>query len=282
MIRTWLKFVGVSVVSLPLLPLLVRDGRKIRESLPVLPEAAEPEGQFDGPRPLQLLCLGESTMAGVGVTTHREGIAGAFAEEIAALLGRGVEYRVLARNGYTLKMVRRRCLPKLSRAQENGFTPELILVGIGGNDAFTLNRPWQFRKELRGLIAGIRERCPEARILFCNMPPIKDFPAFTRLIKFTVGNWVEMLGAVLADEVPKHPGVYFNAETLRLSSWLPKLPEEIASRNVDAFFSDGMHPSQMTYQIWGQEMARFAHVQVPEWGTNATEDAPSENPERRG
>lgn len=86
---------------------------------------------------------------------------------------------------------------------------------------------------------------------------------------------------MLADEVSKHPGVYFNAETLRLSSWLPKLPEEIASRNVDAFFSDGMHPSQMTYQIWGKEMARFAHDQLPEWGTNATEDAPSENLERR-
>ena len=126
------------------------------------------------------------------------------------------------------------------------------MVGLGGNDAFTLNRPWKWKQSVEMLIQKLRDRFPTSTIVFCNMPPIKEFPAFTPVIKGTVGNLVEILGQTLARVVQKYPGVYYAEEIITIDGWAQRYEQ---SSDTKLYFSDGVHPSKITYQIWAKDIA---------------------------
>ena len=70
-----------SVIALPFLPILSYLGKKVEKEIPKLPEASENiTGQITGNREaINLLTIGESTIAGVGVTDHKDGITGQIA-----------------------------------------------------------------------------------------------------------------------------------------------------------------------------------------------------------
>lgn len=123
---------------LPLLPLLYLQGRRVRREVPALPEAhLGVQGSIPGPGPaLHLLTPGESTVAGVGVTNHHEGISGQLALALRQASGRAVQWQVLARSGYTATRVRAKLVRRIP------VIPfDYILVGLGGNDTFQLNSP---------------------------------------------------------------------------------------------------------------------------------------------
>ncbi len=90
------------------------------------------------------------------------------------------------------------------------------------------------------------------------MPPIKEFPAFTKTIKFVVGNLVELLGEQLRLVVKNNENVYYNSEVITINGWTKRLN---ISANATDFFSDGVHPSEFTYQVWAKEMATFISAQ---------------------
>lgn len=233
-----------------LLPILYFQGKRIRETVPKLPEATEPHGISGeaSDRALKMVCIGESTIAGVGVKTHKDGFVGALAEGLAEDLKRKIIWEVIARSGYTAQRVHQKLLPKI-----NG-QPDLIIVGLGGNDAFMLNRPKRWAAEIRSLIESLRADHPTAIIAFTNMPPIKIFPAFTKTIKGTVGSLVELLGQELAILVRDYENVFYNEEVINLEVWKKRYA---ITGHVSEFFSDGVHPSELTYKTWGKDFARY-------------------------
>lgn len=246
-----IKYFFGALISIPLLPLMYYQGKRIRKNVPELPEAKGIYGKCKSNRKttkrLNLISIGESTIAGVGVETHEEGFTGTFAKELANLLGIGINWKVYARSGYTAKRVEEKIIPKIIETQT-----DVILVGLGGNDAFTLNRPWKWKRQMHSLIKSIKSKFPDAIVIFCNMPPIKEFPAFTRLIKFTVGNLVEILGKELVKVVANYQNVVYFDETITLKGWINKFE---LSAEKEAFFSDGVHPSKLTYQTWAKDIA---------------------------
>lgn len=188
------------------------------------------------------------------MATHAEGFSGALARTLGARLGTQVQWRVYARSGYTLRRVREHLLPKIEETEA-----DLIVIGTGGNDAFKLTNPATFRKEVIATITELRERFgPDVPIAFPNMPPIKEFPAFTPLIKATIGNLVEFHGKQLAEAIEGYPNVYFNEEIIRLKYWTEALKMK---EDPTAFFSDGVHPSGLTYQVWGDDFGKFLLAQ---------------------
>jgi lysophospholipase L1-like esterase len=250
-----LKYLLGAAVVVPCLPIIYFQGQLIKKSVPKLPEASGVEGMGKTAhnkaqeKPFRLLCLGESTMAGVGAETHKEAIGGSIAKEISQKLKTDVFWRVYARNGYTAKRLRFKILPKIV---ERDF--DLIVIALGGNDAFALNSPATWRKNILALLKETQELFPNTPIVFMNMPPIKEFPAFTSLIKFSVGNLVQILGSELELIVKDREEVYFSNELIEFTNWLQKY-------NMDgdrlAFFSDGVHPSVLSYQIWAKDVVDF-------------------------
>ena len=238
-----------ATLAFPLLPLMYFQGKRIRSKVPTLPEARIPQGSSGNGSepPLRLITIGESTIAGVGADLHENAFTGSMAKHLSSLRGRKVDWRVYARSGYTAKRVTYKILPKIEEEEV-----DLIVVGLGGNDAFALNRPWKWRKDMQQLIERLQAKFPETPIFFTNMPPIHEFPAFTWLIKRVVGGLVRTLGRELDDLVKDYPQVYYSAEVIHFKTWQDRYQ---VSGPVSNFFSDGVHPAPITYQVWGQDMA---------------------------
>lgn len=239
-----------------LLPILYWQGKRIRSRVPKLPPAQTPNGIAgvgDQP-PFKLVTLGESTIAGLGVATHEEGFTGTLAAHLGSQLERQVEWGVYAKSGYTAADVRRQLVPKLPTE-----APDLIVIGLGGNNAFGLHPPWVWRRQARQLIEDLRKRYADTPIVFTDMPPVRAFPAFTPLMRFLIGNLVEMLGRTLAKEVARHPGVYYYDHVITFEDWSKRLG--VSGQAAD-FFSDGVHPSRLTYQVWARDIADFIRLQV--------------------
>lgn len=237
---------------LPLLPIMYLQGKRIKASVPTLPEAEGIEGITGAGEKsnLKVIFIGESTIAGVGVRTHEEGFSGTLANSLATKLNSPIAWKVYARSGYTAKRVSEKIVPKIT---EN--TVDLIVIGLGGNDAFTLNSPNKWNLHIQELINTLQTKFgKQTPIVFTNMPPIKEFPAFTPLIKFCVGNLVELLGQEVSKVITNYQNVYYHAEVITMENWIGKLQLDA---KVSDFFSDGVHPAKFAYQTWAKDMVEF-------------------------
>jgi len=246
---TTIRYIFRAILTLPLLPIMLLEGWHIKRQMPQLPEANDTEGMADAhtDRSLRLLAIGESTIAGVGAPSHAEGLTGTLADILAKRLNTNIHWNVHAKSGSTARQVTERLLPKIAAE-----TADLIVIGLGANDAFTLNPPHRWRRHLRGLIAQLRNRFGQTPIVFINMPPVNAFPALSPLLRFTIGNHVALLAEELTQFAQNEPNVYFDTRSMKPERWL-------SERNLDTadFFSDGVHPSALAYQLWAEEIAVF-------------------------
>ena len=246
-----IKYILGSILTFPLLPLMYFQGKKIKAKVPRLPEAKGIEGfsAVFSKNTLQMITIGESTIAGVGVDTHQEGFTGALANELASELKTNIDWKVYAKSGYTAKRVKEKIIDLIKEK-----SIDFIVIGLGGNDAFELNTPKKWNKDVRELIKSIRLKFTGVPIIFINMPPIKEFPAFTTLIKFTIGNLVNLLGKELEKIVKDFEQVYYYTLEIKLLDYIKRFNIKINPVN---FFSDGVHPSKMTYQLWAKDVSNF-------------------------
>ncbi len=108
--------------------------------------------------PLQLLVLGDSSSAGVGVDLSEEGLASQLAGRLGQLTGRPVIWRSAGFNSATSGQIRDHVLPNLSA---DPWTH--IVITLGTNDAKNFHTTRRFKKEFGGLLYALRAKWPEAR-----------------------------------------------------------------------------------------------------------------------
>jgi lysophospholipase L1-like esterase len=242
-------FLGV-LIALPLFPFLLYLGKKVRKNVPKLGEATKnlTSEIIGSPEKMSLLCIGESTFAGVGVSDHQEGIVGQIAQNIHQHTSKTIAWTVLAKSGYTAKQVGEILVPQI---QESAF--DFIIIGLGGNDTFELSSPLSFRNDFIKLIKAIRAKQPTATIVIANLPPVGEFPAFPPLLQFFLGHLVRLHSEVIADLPLLFENVRYANKQIRFNDWLVKINQK--SANINSFFSDGVHPSALTYTLWGKEIA---------------------------
>ena len=246
-----LKYILGSLIIVPLLPILYWHGRQIRNRIPKLPEAEGTEGicYHESKKSLRIIYLGESTIAGVGVKTHEEGFAGTLSSLLSNATSSTIYWKVYAKSGYTMETLITKLIPAISEQNVN-----LIIIGMGGNDAFQLTAPYTWRRNSIELITKLQQKFKNTPIVFLNMPPIKEFPAFTSLIKFSIGNLVEILGQELKTVIKHFNQVHYASEKIEFKNWIKRFPDV---NNKSDFFSDGVHPSKITYQLWASSICDY-------------------------
>lgn len=241
------KYFFQGLANLILFPLLIWQGKKIKKTIPKLPEAADPSGFIqNGENTLSILFLGESTVAGIGVASHKDGFSGSFAKYLSNVRKCSVQYDVVAKSGYTAAKVEAKLIPKIPDK-----TYQLIVVGLGGNDSFRLTPPWKWKADLKAIIENLRQQFPQAHIAFASTPPIHIFPAFPRLIQFAVGNWSKLHALKIQDTIINLENISYHAMDFGLDYCYQKLN---IPADVNLLFSDGVHPSKLTYKVWAEEM----------------------------
>ena len=233
-------YLATAAVILPVSPLLFLQGQHTRRRIGLLPDAAgEKSGVFgSGDDPVNLLVIGESTVAGLGARSHDRALAGRFAEQLHSRLEKPVEWTVIGRNGVTARRTIDELVPLIPDK-----TFDYILVGLGGNDVMKLSSPRKWRRDMTQLLTILRDRNPTATVFITNCPMIKYSPALPHPIKFLLWELSKLHDANIRE---------FTADMERVCYY--HQPTDI---KLEGFFADGIHPSEQGYADWSEAMMRF-------------------------
>lgn len=239
----------------PLSPLLYWQSKRVKKNLIRLPEADVLEGRTSeegkSGKPLSILVFGESSFAGVGVTANLEGIAGHLAQRLQELTDRAIHWQVIAKSGFNAQKATEILAPQIPAHQPI----DAIFIGLGANEAFEVNAPLTFRKNLQKCIQKIRERQPDCPILISNLPPAGQFVALPFFLKKLMHGLISFHSNVIQDFPSIFPNVFYENGRIRLKDWQQIIGQNLS---VEAFFcEDGIHPSKLTYKIWGSELANM-------------------------
>jgi lysophospholipase L1-like esterase len=233
------KYVVAGALILPFAPLLYLQGQRTRRRVGVLPGAGGPNtgrtGEAD--EAVEMLAIGESTIAGLGAKTHQTAFAGQFARELSERIGMAVNWSVVGRNGVTAERTIRELVPQIPNKRFN-----YILVGLGGNDVMKLSSPRKWRRDMTQLLQILKDHSPDAVIFLSNCPVIKLSPAIPQPINAILWELSKLHDANIKEIAAQTESVFYYHQPTNV-------PPD--------FFADGIHPSEMGYAEWSRSMMEF-------------------------
>ncbi|HUF03374.1 MAG TPA: SGNH/GDSL hydrolase family protein [Aridibacter sp.] len=232
------KYLLSGLFVLPFAPFLYLQGRYARYRVGRLPDAAgDSTGVFEGNgRSVRLLAIGESTVAGVGVTELKDALGGRFAFHLSRETGANVHWHALGVSGITVKRTLEEIVPEVPA---DPF--DLILIALGGNDVFALNSPVRFRDDMSELIRRLRESSPGAGIVLANVPMVRDAIGLPHPLKYVLAKLAKVQHFNSIGFASEMKDVYYYDEVKKVG---------------DEFFSDGVHPSGSGYDSWAEDIVR--------------------------
>ncbi len=245
-----MRAVGFWALFALLAPLLLLQAAWVQASARRMPLAGGPRaGRVDLPLrseasdDFELLCLGESPMAGVGVDDMELAVNAQLAKQLAQQLQRPVHWRVLAGNGYTALRVWRHCLPALPEGR-----CDVALIALGVNDTTALTSLNHFAGQIAAIARVLRQRydCP---VFVASVPPIGAFTALPQPLRWMLGRRADLLQAAILT----HPQAGSIFEVLQVQ--FPLEPRFLAE--------DGYHPSREGHAWWGHELGRAMLANLP-------------------
>lgn len=238
------------LVALPMLPFLIVQGRHTRKVTPRLPEAGGPvEGIAGGAHaggPLRLLTVGESPVAGVGVSTHEQAISGQLAIALANRLQRPVAWRACGKNGVTAREALESFI--LAIPEE---PVDIALVAFGVNDTTAFSPAGRWTRDLGEVLQAIAHRCQPKLVLLSGVPPVAHFPALPQPLRWVMGLKAAVLDHAATELAGMHEAVCH-------------VPLALDTRDRTMMASDGYHPSEKGCTAWAQLLADAA---VPRFTT---------------
>ena len=245
------KYLFHIVQSVPFLPVIYFQGKKLKKEIQLLPEAKIPEGSINinSESTLKILFIGESSFAGVGSDFHKNSFAGHYSSELSSVLNCNIEWKVYAKSGYNVEKIHQRIIPQIEESQCN-----LLVVGIGANDSFEFTQPKTWQQNIQNLIDSLRSKFPKTPILFAQLPTVEMFPALTKEMQFVLGNHKNILAEYLYKLTSQNQNTYFPTTKVDVQKWVKELN---ANQTIADFFSDGIHPSELTYKIWAKESVEY-------------------------
>jgi len=222
--------------AVALAPLLFAQGKHVRRMIPRMPHAPEPwSGSTPGPKPIKVLGLGDSTIAGVGVSDPMQGLTAQFSLALADELSRGVSWRSVGESGATTKDILRKFLPPALEEPA-----DILLVSIGTNDAKDLKPLGPTIARFERLTNVLREGHPNAVMLFSSLPAFYLFPSLPEPLRGILYRHAQAIERSVRPLIEARPYAFMSPPP---------------SGYHDTFFAeDGFHPGVDGYRDW----ARFA------------------------
>ena len=232
------KYLIGGLFILPFAPFLYLQGQITRKRVGVLPDASGATTGTVGDQPaVELLVIGESTVAGLGARTHDLALAGQFSRQLSDRIGKGIRWTVVGKGGVTADQTIRELLPRVPKKEF-----DYILVGLGGNDVMKLSSPRKWRRDMIRLLGLLRDMSPKSVIFVTNCPVVRLSPAIPHPIKGILWQLSRLHDANIKDFSRSLENVFYYHQ-----------PESVP----EGFFSDGVHPSELGYAAWSEAMMKF-------------------------
>lgn len=220
------------------LPVSAIQGLHLRQTAIRLPEASGCRTGLCGlGKPVHLLAIGDSIIAGVGTGSVNRSLPVHFAEALAARKQCSVRWRIDGVNGSDIRNLRKRL-----RHQDQGQDTDLVLISIGVNDVTGLSSTRHWESELKQLIQDLRIKWPEARVIFAGLPPMSKFPLPPQPLRFTLGHRAATLDAISSELLADQPNMLH-------------IPTSIDPGQHD-FCKDGFHPSANACRFWAEGLVQ--------------------------
>ena len=210
---------------------------------------------------LNLVVLGDSTTAGVGVDRPQDALPFLLARRIADVEGRPV--RVIS---YGWAGARIADLPRQQIGHASGETrregedgpflrdADVVALAIGSNDATHRTPPASYRADLRHTLDAIRSEAPHARVVLCGIPRFRGaLRAFEPLI-FLTDQYARILRPISRAEAERAGAAYGDIHA--------QVPPLIRGRR-DVLSSDRFHPSAVLYDAWARVMCDALYGAAP-------------------
>jgi lysophospholipase L1-like esterase len=235
--------IAVRLVTLPLAPWAIVQGRRVRSRMPPMCAAAgKPRGTVEaGGVPLRLLVLGESTVAGCGIATQDEAIGAQTARALSALCRRTVHWDAVGRIGVTARRTARDLEAPVAEVPR----ADVLVVALGVNDVMRQTSAAAFARDLAAVIAMARRHHGPLPAVIAGVPPVGSFPALPQPLRALLGLrawWLDRAAARLAAADSR--AVY--------------VPTRIRGDLRHLFAADGFHPSAAGDVVWGAALAAAA------------------------
>jgi len=221
-----------------MLPIAAIQGLQLRKTAMRLPAAeGDRTGVCGQGKPLHLLALGDSIIAGVGTSTVARSLPVQFALALAKTLDCSVHWRVDGSNGADISH-----LLKHVRQMESQQKADVLLISIGVNDVTGINRTRHWKTRIIALTRALRNTWPQATIIFLGLPPMAKFPLPPQPLRFTLGLRAATLDAITANLLRNQVNIHH-------------IPTEIDPLHHE-FCEDGFHPSAHACMFWAKELAQ--------------------------
>jgi lysophospholipase L1-like esterase len=232
-----MKDLASSLLFWVLLPVSLYQGLRLRRTAPRLPEAAgNRTGSCGEGKELHLLAMGDSIIAGVGLTSVNESFPVQLASALANRYEARVNWRLAGRNGADIE-----ALHGIMSELGESTPADIILISIGVNDVTGLTSKGQWRTRSARLLFELRRRWPKALVIFAGLPPMERFPLPPTPLRLSLGKRAQTLDRILQQVVSEHTGI------LHIATEVSPQPE--------AFCADGFHPNAESCEIWAAKLA---------------------------
>jgi lysophospholipase L1-like esterase len=215
----------------------------------VTPSSGEPTN----PTRLNLVVIGDSTTAGVGVSRPEDALPYLLARRIADAEARSVRVVSYGWAGARVADLPRQQIPRASgpiRADDRGpFLPDadLVAIVIGSNDATHNTPPARYRADLRASLEAVRRHAPKARLVLAGIPTFRGALRALEPLIFLADQYARLLRPISRAEAARIGAAYADLE-----SGVPGLVQG----RTDVLSSDRFHPSVVGYDAWAEVIFR--------------------------
>ena len=224
------------ISTLSLMPLLLLQALWVRYNIIKLPEA---RGQRFGSvgkndNTINLLIIGDSATAGVGVEEQKDALSGQLLANLA--VKNKVNWQLIASTGLTSAEL----IQKIEALQTQKF--DYVLVSVGVNDVTGLTKENIWLSNLDTIFNLFNTKFDDPKVLMTALPPMHLFTGILQPLRWWLGKRAKRLNKLMLLATTD------NSQCSVLTIDLPFAPEYLAK--------DGFHPSKLAYGVWANQAAK--------------------------
>ena len=194
-----------------------------------------------GGRAIELVMLGDSTVAGLGAEKVEDSLVLQTAQRVADQTRRQVHARGLGISGAVTADVRDEQIPRIEGPVD------VVVIVIGSNDVTHLTPPWKFDDLTTSMLAQAQRQAPGAAVVLGGIPLFGEAGALDEPLRSVVDGYASVLRRVQRKAAQAVAGATY-VDIASLAS-----PRFVGVEG--AMSSDGFHPGPTGYGFWADALA---------------------------